>query len=68
MVDDKLLDLIEGKHRKEYAKKHGINSLINMFHGLPWNNDESEKVYEICNKKGITWEEYYNISIKDKMF
>ena len=63
-----IFDLIEGEERKKYAKKHGINSLINYFHGLPWNNEESERVYKICNNKGITWEEYYNINVKNPIY
>lgn len=68
MVDEFILDLIEGEERKKYAKKHGISSLINYFHYLPWNDEESERVYKICNEKGITWEEYYNIKNKDVVY
>jgi hypothetical protein len=60
-----LTELIEGEYRRKYAKKYGIGSLINYFHGLPWNDDESEKAYKICLDNGITWEEYYRIG-KDK--
>ena len=56
-----LLKYVDGKERKIYAKKHGIKSLINIYHGLPWNDKESERVYKICNEKNITWETYYNI-------
>lgn len=61
MVDDAVLSLITGKERKKYAKKHGISSLINFYHGLPWIGAESERVYAICNQKNITWEEYYGV-------
>ena len=60
MVND-VFDLVEGEERRKYAQAHGINSLINMFHGLPWNDEESERVYRICNEREITWEEYYGI-------
>lgn len=60
------LEFITGKERREYAKKHGPNSLINMFHGLHWNDSESERVYAICNKKGITWEKYYGLDNSQK--
>lgn len=56
-----IYDEIKGKERRKYAEKHGIASLINMYHGLPWNDAESERVYGICNKRGITWEKYYGI-------
>lgn len=59
------LQYIEGEERKKYAKKHGVNSLINYFHGLHWNDKESERVYGICNKRGITWQEYYEIGKRD---
>ncbi len=61
MVND-IYDFVEGEERKKYAKKYGISSLINYFHGLPWNNEESEKVYKECNEKGITWEDFYGIT------
>ena len=66
MVDDNLLDIlgIKGERRK-YAQKYGIDALINYFHGFHWNDEESERVYKICNEKGITWEDYYGID-KDK--
>lgn len=67
MVDEFVLSLIEGEERKKYAKTHGIASLINVFHGLPWNDSESERVYKICNDKKITWEEYYGINKKKKV-
>lgn len=62
------LDYIDGKERRKYAEKHGISSLINYYHGLPWNDKESERVYKICNEKGITWEKHYNISLKKMLF
>lgn len=65
MVNEFILQMIEGKERRKYAKKHGVNSLVNMYHDLPWNDAESERVYKICNDKGITWEEYYGIKKKD---
>lgn len=61
-----ILDFIEGEERRKYAKNHGVDSLINYYHFLPWNDAESERVYGICNKKGITWEEYYGLTNKDK--
>lgn len=57
-----IYDYIEGKERKRYAKKYGCDSLINYFHGLPWNDEESERVYKICLDEGITWEDFYGIS------
>lgn len=63
-MENEILMLIEGKERRAYAKEHGVESLINMFHGLPWNDSESERVYAICNKKKITWQEYYKIKEK----
>lgn len=68
MVNEELLKYIEGKERRKYAKKHGISSLINMYHGLPWNDAESERVYKICNNKGITWEKYYKIPNEKFLF
>lgn len=68
MVDEFVLSLIEGENRREYARKHGISSLINYFHYLPWNDEESERVYKICNEKNITWEEYYKLSKKGSIF
>lgn len=62
------LDYIDGKERKKYAEKHGISSLINCYHGLPWNDKESESVYKICNEKGITWEKYYKLTPKNMIF
>lgn len=61
MVNQAILNYIDGDERKKYAKKHGISSLINYYHGLPWNDAESEKVYKICNERNITWEKYYGI-------
>ena len=66
MVEN-VFDLIDGKERRKYAETRGINSLINMYHGLPWNDDEAERVYKICNDKGITWEQYYNIDTSKKV-
>lgn len=66
MVEN-VFDLIDGKERKKYAETRGINSLINMYHGLPWNDDEAERVYKICNDKGITWEQYYGIDPSKKV-
>ena len=63
-MDEKDLMFIEGEQRRKYAAKHGISSLINMYHGMPWNDEKSEQVYKICNDKNITWEQYYGI--KDK--
>lgn len=60
MVDE-ILNLVDGKERRKYAKTHGCGSLINMYHGLPWNDAESERVYKICNQQKITWEDYYRI-------
>lgn len=67
-ITDEILDIlgIKGERRK-YAKKHGVNALIGMFHGLHWNDEESERVYKICNTKGITWEEYYKIDKSKKV-
>ena len=58
------LSLIDGEERKKYAKKHGIGSLINLYHGLPWDDNESEKIY----KYGITWEQYYNFKSDSVIF
>lgn len=68
VTNDVILKMIEGKERKKYAMTHGIGSLINMYHGLPWNDEESERVYKICNDKGITWEEYYEIPEHDGIY
>ena len=68
MVDEKILELVKGKERKKYARKHGISALINMYHDLPWNDAESERVYKICNQKKITWEEFYKLKDKDLIF
>lgn len=65
MVD---LSFIEGTERRKYAKIHGPGSLINYYHGLPWNDEESERVYKICNQKKITWEEFYKLKDKDLIF
>jgi len=62
-----IFDFIEGKERKKYAENHGPGSLINMYHGLPWKGKESEKIYKICNEKGITWEQYYKIKNIEKL-
>lgn len=62
------LDLIKGKERRRYAEKHGISSLINSFHGLPWNDKESERVYKICNNRNITWQEYYGVKNKEVIY
>lgn len=67
MVSD-LLQFIQGEERKKYAEKHGVGSLINAYHGLHWNDEESERVYKICNTKGITWEEYYKISNTSEIY
>lgn len=64
-MEEKDLDFIEGVERRKYAAKHGLSSLINMYHGLPWIGEEAERVYKICNDKGITWEEYYGIKNKN---
>ena len=61
MVDDRILALIEGEEKRKYIMTHGLYSAINAFHGLPWNDEEAERVYKICNEKGITWQEYYGI-------
>ena len=65
MVTDEILDLLEltGEKRK-YAKQHGLDALIGAFQGLPWNDEEAERVYKICNEKGITWQEYYGVKEK----
>lgn len=68
MVDDYVLSLIKGEERRKYAKIHGLSSLINYFHGLPWNDEESERVYKICNDKGITWEQYYKVPKKEVIY
>ena len=60
-MEEKDLDFIEGDERRKYAAKHGLSSLINMYHGMPWKGEEAEKVYKICNDKGIPQEEYYGI-------
>ena len=62
------LDVIDGKERKKYAITHGISSLINYYHGLPWNDAESERVYKVCNDKGITWEQYYDVKAGDVIY
>lgn len=62
------LSLIDGEERKKYAKKHGIGSLINLYHGLPWDDNESEKIYKYCNEHGITWEQYYNFKSDSVIF
>ena len=67
-MEKEIIDLIEGKERQKYAMKHGVSSLINLFHCLPWNDDESERVYKICNDKGITWEQYYGIKKKNVLY
>lgn len=61
MVTKTQLQLIKGKERQKYAQKHGIDKLINIYHGLPWNDEKSEKVYKICNEQNISWEQYYGI-------
>lgn len=63
-----ILEQINGEERQKYAQTHGVGSLINMYHGLPWNDTESERVYKICNDKGITWEEYYKIPKRVVLF
>ena len=68
MVNDIILSFIDGEERRKYAATHGVSSLINYFHGLPWNDEESERVYKICNDRGITWEHYYNIPKKEVIF
>lgn len=68
MVDERLLVLVKGEHRREYARRHGLSSLITKYHWLPWNDEESERVYKICNDKGITWEEYYGLPKKEMIF
>lgn len=60
--------IIVGDQRKKYAKRHGIDSLINAFHGLPWNDKESERVYKICNDRGITWEQFYGIKSHEVIY
>lgn len=65
MVTKTELELIKGKERRKYAKTHGIDKLINIYHGLPWNDEKAEKVYKICNDKNISWEEYYGIKERD---
>ena len=62
MVDDKILDAmgLTGEKRK-YVKKHGLGSSIWSFCGLDCSPEEAERVYKICNDKGITWEEYYHV-------
>lgn len=67
-MDKEILNLIEGTERRKYAEKHGLSSLINMFHFLPWNDAESERVYKICNEKGITWEKYYGLKKDNLIF
>lgn len=62
------LEYIDGKERKKYAEKHGVSSLINYYHGLPWNDEKSEKVYAICNEKNITWQQYYGIKEGDYIY
>lgn len=69
MVDDTTLDAIGVKgEKRKYVKKHGLSSPINCFHGLPWDNEESERVYKICNERNITWEEYYHIKDEESRF
>ena len=60
-MEEKDLDFIERDVRRKYIAKHGLSSPINMYHGMPWKGERAEKVYKICNDKGITWEEYYGI-------
>lgn len=67
-ISENILKMIDGQERQKYAKKHGISSLINMYHGLHWNDAESERVYKICNDKGITWQEYYKIPKKQLFY
>ena len=61
-------NIIEGKYRRKYAEKHGLSSLINYFHDLPWNDAESERVYKICLEKNITWEKYYGRAPKNAIY
>lgn len=63
-----VIDFVEGKYRQQYAKKHGLNSLINYFHDLPWNDEESERVYKLCLEKDITWEKYYGYAPKNVIY
>lgn len=65
---DAILKHIKGEERKKYALKHGPSALINFYHGLPWNDAESERVYKICNEKGITWEKYYGLVGNEQLF
>ncbi len=58
--EKELVDIIEGEERRKYAAKHGIYSLMYTFL-TKRNDEESEKIYKICNEKGITWEEYLGI-------
>ena len=44
MVDDRILALIEGEEKRKYIMTHGLYSAINAFHGLPWNDEEAERV------------------------
>lgn len=68
-METALIEVIEGEERKKYAKRHGVSSLINYYHFLPWKGKEAERIYKICNQKGITWEEYYGLTDKkDLMF
>ena len=53
IIDNYILSTIKGSERKKYATTHGINSLINAYHGLPWNDKEAERVYKICNENCI---------------
>ena len=67
MIDD-VLDLIGVKgERRKYIVKHGLDSPMNYFDGIHWNDEESEKVYKICNEAGITWEEYYGINKDERV-
>lgn len=68
IIDNYILSTIKGSERKKYATTHGINSLINAYHGLPWNDREAERVYKICNEKGITWEQYYGKTVNNVLY
>lgn len=68
MVDDMVLDALEIRgERRKYAKKYGVDALIGVFHGLPWKDEKAEEVYQICNERGITWQEYYGINTNEKV-
>lgn len=56
MVD--IYEIIEGNYRKEYAQKHGIDSLMNCFDTAHWNDEESEKMYKKCLDNNTTWDTY----------